>query len=73
VEYGLAFYRNQPIPSYERNEIPSIAHLVVAASGSQKELEYKLPKRLVTRVGGFAWQRLDFYLVSGEPSVQAHP
>ena len=73
VEYGLAFYRNQPIPSYERNEIPDIDHLVVAASGSQKELEYRLPRRLVTRVGGFAWQRLDFYLVSGKPSDPAHP
>jgi len=71
VEYGLAFYRNQPIPSYERNEIPSTVHLVVAARGSQKELEYRLPKRLVTRVGGYAWQQLDFYLISGKPSGDA--
>ena len=68
VEYGLGFYRNQFIPSYERNEIPDVDHLVVAASGSQKELEYRLPGRLVTRVGGFPWQHLDFYLVSGKPS-----
>ena len=67
VEYGLGFYRNQFIPSYERNEIPDVDHLVVAASGSQKELEYRLPERLVTRVGGFGWQHLDFYLVSGKP------
>jgi 4-amino-4-deoxy-L-arabinose transferase-like glycosyltransferase len=73
VEYGLGFYRNQFIPSYERNEIPDVDHLVVAASGSQKELEYRLPKRLVTRVGDFGWQHLDFYLVSGKPSGQAHP
>ena len=73
VEYGLGFYRNQFIPSYERNEIPDVDHLVVAASGSQKELEYRLPRRSVTRVGGFAWQHLDFYLVSGKPSEQAHP
>ena len=73
VEYGLAFYRNQPISNYERNEIPPIDHLVVAATGSQKELEYRLPRRLVTRVGGFRWQRLDFYLVSGQPSGEAHP
>jgi len=73
VEYGLAFYRNQPISNYERNEIPSTAHLVVAARGSQKELEYRLPGRLVTRVGGFVWQHLDFYLISAKPSGQAHP
>jgi hypothetical protein len=73
VEYGLAFYRNQPIPSYERNEIPPTDHLVVAASGSQKELEYRLPRRLVTRVGGFRWQHLDFYLISARSSGEAHP
>jgi 4-amino-4-deoxy-L-arabinose transferase-like glycosyltransferase len=67
VEYGLGFYRDQFIPSYERNEIPATAHVVVAASGSQKELEYRLPRRLVTRVGGFGWQHLDFYLISGMP------
>src|ERR1019366_7229205 len=40
VRYGLAFYGNQPIASYEDNEIPAFDHLVVAASGAQKELEY---------------------------------
>jgi 4-amino-4-deoxy-L-arabinose transferase-like glycosyltransferase len=64
VEYGLAFYRNQSIASYERNEIPAADHLVVAASGSWKELQYRLPGRNVTRIGSFAPQRLDFYLVS---------
>ncbi len=73
VEYGLAFYRNRPIPSYERNEIPDVDHLVVAASGSQKELEYRLPRRLVTRVGGFRWQHLDFYLISAKNSAPTHP
>ncbi len=73
VEYGLAFYRNQPIPSYERNEIPANDHLVVAASGSQTELEYRLPRRSITRVGGFAWQHLDFYLVSGSNPGEADP
>jgi 4-amino-4-deoxy-L-arabinose transferase-like glycosyltransferase len=73
VEYGLAFYRNRPIPSYERNEIPDVDHLVVAASGSQKELEYRLPRRLVTRVGGFRWQHLDFYLISAKNSAPTPP
>ncbi len=73
VEYGLAFYRNQPIPSYERNEIPLNDHLVVAASGSKTELEYRLPGRHVIRVGGFAWQHLDFYLVSGRSAGRGDP
>jgi 4-amino-4-deoxy-L-arabinose transferase-like glycosyltransferase len=72
VEYGLGFYRNQYIPNYE-HETPDVDHLVVAASGSQNELEYWLPRRSVTRVGGFGWQHLDFYLVSGKPAGDAHP
>ena len=73
VRYGLAFYGNQPVASYEENEIPSFDHLVVAASGAQKELGYRLAGRSVTRVGGFAPQHLDFYVVSGKASGQVKP
>jgi 4-amino-4-deoxy-L-arabinose transferase-like glycosyltransferase len=64
VEYGLAFYRNHPVASYERNEIPAGDHIVVAASGTQTEVEYRLPGRKAIRFGGFKWQHLDFYLIS---------
>jgi 4-amino-4-deoxy-L-arabinose transferase-like glycosyltransferase len=64
VEYGLGFYRNHKIASYERNEIPTGDHIVVAAAGSKTELEYRLKGRRVTHVGGYAPQRLDFYFVS---------
>jgi 4-amino-4-deoxy-L-arabinose transferase-like glycosyltransferase len=73
VRYGLAFYLDQPIASYEKNEVPPFDHLVVAASGVQKELEYRLPGRSVTRVGGFAPQHLDFYVVLGKASGQVKP
>ena len=60
VRYGLAFYLNQPIASYEQNEIPAFDHLVVAASGAQKELEYRpartqchARRRLRTATPGF--------------------
>ena len=65
LEYGLGFYRNHKIASYGRNEIPSGDHLVVAAAGSKTELEFRLKGRRVIHVGGYAPQRLDFYLVSG--------
>ncbi len=68
VEYGLAFYRNHPVASYERNEIPAGTHIVVAAEGTATELQYRLPGRRVTRIGGFPLQRLDFYLVSATKS-----
>jgi len=63
VEYGLAFYRDHPVASYERNEIPAGDHIVVAASGTKTELEYRLHDRKVVRFGGFQLQHLDFYFV----------
>jgi 4-amino-4-deoxy-L-arabinose transferase-like glycosyltransferase len=73
VEYGLAFYRDHPVANYERNEIPAGDHIVVAASGTQTELQYRLPGRRVSRFGGFPWQHLDFYLVAGNDKGQQHP
>ncbi len=73
VEYGLAFYRDHPVANYERNEIPAGDHIVVAASGTQTELQYRLPGRRVNRFGGFPWQHLDFYLVAGNDKGQQHP
>jgi 4-amino-4-deoxy-L-arabinose transferase-like glycosyltransferase len=73
VEYGLAFYRNHPVANYERNEIPAGDHIVVAAEGSQKELQYRLAGRRVIQFGGFAWQHLEFYLIAGRPAPQQHP
>ena len=73
VEYGLAFYRNHPIDNYERGEVPAGDHIVVAAQGSQKELESRVSGRRVIQFGGFEWQHLDFYLVAGRPVPQQHP
>jgi 4-amino-4-deoxy-L-arabinose transferase-like glycosyltransferase len=73
VEYGLAFYRNHPVANYERGEIPAGDHIVVAAEGSQKNLEYRLPGRRVIEFGGFPWQHLTFYLIAGRPGAQQHP
>ncbi len=67
VEYGLAFYRNHAVSNYERNEIPAGDHIVVAAEGSQKALESRLPGRRVIEFGGFAWQHLHFFLIARGP------
>ena len=66
IEYGLGFYRNHPVANYGRSEIPDKAHIVVAAAGTQKELGYRAPQRRVTRIGGWAPQHLDFYIVSAK-------
>ncbi len=71
VEYGLGFYRDHKIASYERNEIPDGEHVVVATEGAKAELEFRLKDRRVVRIGGFDPQKLDFYLVSG--MANPHP
>jgi len=69
VEYGLAFYRNHRVASYVNKEIPAGDHIVVAAEGTQRELQYLLPGRKVFRFGGFQAQRLDFYYVARAPGT----
>ena len=73
TEYGLAFYRNHRVASYVNHEIPAGDHIVIAASGTQKELQYLLAGRRVILFGGFAWQHLDFYLVTGTAPIQPQP
>ncbi len=73
LRYGLAFYRNHPVLSYEAHEIPAGDHIVVAAAGSKAELEYMLPGRRVIRFGGFSPQNLDFYAITAIPSQSKHP
>ncbi|HWR37758.1 MAG TPA: glycosyltransferase family 39 protein [Clostridia bacterium] len=64
VEYGVAFYRNQPVKVYERLEIPQGEHVVITRAGSEDELRELLPGREVTHVGGYGPQRLAFVRVS---------
>lgn len=65
VEYGLNFYRNQPIFSYDRGEVPAAAHIVVSRPRAEQALQSLTKGRSVTDVGSFSTQELEFYLVSG--------
>jgi hypothetical protein len=64
LEYGLGFYRNQPLLRYERGEVPAGDHLLIARSGSEQQLEALLAPRRLSHVGSFAPQHLEFYWVS---------
>ena len=69
IEYGLGFYRNHLIANYGRNEIPEGTHIVVAAAGTQRELEYRVGQRRVTRIEGWGLPNrplYDFYLVAAK-------
>jgi 4-amino-4-deoxy-L-arabinose transferase-like glycosyltransferase len=66
VEYGLNFYRNQPINNYERGEVPIGEHVVVARPGAAEVITAFAKGREVTDAGGFAPQNLEFYVVGGK-------
>lgn len=66
VEYGVAWYRDQPVKVYERLEIPDAAHVVIARAGSVPELREILPGREVRRLGDYPPQGLEFYFVGAK-------
>ena len=69
LEYGLNFYRNQPIASYDRAEIPVGNHLVVARAGSESELTELVGGRRVVRLGEYAPQGVEFFWVTNQPAM----
>jgi 4-amino-4-deoxy-L-arabinose transferase-like glycosyltransferase len=64
TEYGLAFYRNQKIFSYDRGEIPPQAHLLVTAEGELAHLRTAFAGRRVSLLGVYPPQHLEYYWVS---------
>ena len=66
VEYGVAWYRNQPVQSYERLEIPEAAHVVITRAGSEAELRDILPGREIKRLGDYPPQGLEFFSVGAK-------
>lgn len=64
VEYGLGFYRNQAIPSYDRKEIPGAAHILVTYKVSEPELRTVLEGRQAAKLGEYAPQKLEIYRVA---------
>ena len=72
TEYGLAFYRNQVIHSYDRGDIPAQPHLLVTAEGDLSKLTGVLGNRRVSLLGAYPPQKLEYYWVSA-PNTSAHP
>jgi len=63
LEYGLNFYRNQPIQLYGRDPIPEETHVVIAKQGDLDAVQSSVGNRKVVSVGSFAYQRLEFFKV----------
>ena len=64
LEYGLNFYRNQPIHLYVRDPIPDGSHVVIAREGDEEAVQSSVGARKITPIGHFPPQRLQFFRVS---------
>lgn len=64
TEYGLAFYRNQPVSRYESQQIPLGEHLLVAPEGAGDAIAKLVGTRRVSYLGQYAPQKLDYYWVA---------
>jgi hypothetical protein len=67
IRYGLAFYRNEKVFSYDEEPVPVTAHLLVAKAGTLPELVKRLPGRTLALLGSSRAQKLDYYWVSAKP------
>lgn len=63
-EYGLAFYRNTVVSRYERGEVPSTEHLLVAPDDAQGQVARYIGSRSASLLGTFPAQHIDMYRVS---------
>ncbi len=62
-EYGLEFYLNRPAQKYEAGNVPSAAHVLVAAQGSESQVAHLVPGRQVSYLTSIPKQKLDLYWV----------
>jgi 4-amino-4-deoxy-L-arabinose transferase-like glycosyltransferase len=62
-EYGLEFYLNRPAQTYESGNVPTEAHVLVAAQGARPQLTELLPGRKMSYLTSIPAQKLDVYWV----------
>jgi hypothetical protein len=64
MEYGLEFYRNQPVQHYESGSMPAGEHLLVAPTTWMHNVVQETAGRHVTLLGHYAPQGVDYYYVA---------
>jgi len=72
MEYGLAFYRNQPVARYERSQVPRGEHLLVSPTGLAAELRALLAPRRLSRLGALDAQQLEYFWVQSAQAAPRH-
>jgi 4-amino-4-deoxy-L-arabinose transferase-like glycosyltransferase len=67
IDYGIAFYRNQPTVHYEADGVPKQEHLLVIPTSDSTALEHFLTGRIYTPLFLYDSQGLEVYRVSAQP------
>ncbi len=67
MDYGLAFYRNQPMVHYDHDGVPDGEHLLVIHSNDQADLDRYLTGRIYKPLFLYEPQGLEIYTVYGRP------
>ena len=62
-EYGLEFYLNRPAQHYEKDDVPTEAHVLVTAQNTQPQVAQLVPGRRVSYLANVPAQKLDLYWV----------
>jgi len=65
-EYGLEFYLNRPAQDYEVGDVPTEAHVLVAAHNTQPRVAQFVRGRRVSYLTSIPAQKLDLYWVGKE-------
>jgi len=72
TEYGLNFYRNQPVSRYELIQVPADQHLLVVPQGARPAISQFVGQRRISSLGDFPPQHLELYWVAAANAVHEH-
>ena len=67
IDYGIAFYRNEPTVHYDKDGVPDAEHLLVIRSNDTAAMERYLAGRMYTPLFLYDPQGLEVYRVSARP------
>lgn len=67
LDYGIAFYRNDPTVHYEQDGVPAEEHLLVIPTKDTAALEHYLAGRMYTPLFLYDSQGLEVYHVAARP------
>ena len=67
MDYGLAFYRNEPLVHYDKDGVPAEEHLLVIRASDGADLERYLTGRVYRSLFLYDSQGLEVYRVAARP------